>query len=211
MKCRAVLTMILGLSGALATTGAVVAEVALTKGSAGQACMSADLGIVPGHITMDNGQEVTLLGQSGMVLVRRLKSPKTEPVEMRAKYGLYPLEFSTSKGDTVWAWETDLPALDDIEASGEPFLAQGISTTAGQEPVSVAMEITVGDREIIEFMGCVYEVMQVTVLHSRGGKPTHEALISYHPDLWMSFRTETRPVDGGDATVIMPTQIATIR
>jgi hypothetical protein len=211
MKCRARVTMVLGLCGLVAAPGVAVAEVALTKGSSGQACMSADLGIVPGHVTMDNGQEITLLGQSGKVLVRRIRSPKVEPVEMRSKFGLYPLTFSTSKGDTVWTWETDLPALDDIEASGETFLAQGTSTAPGQEPISVAMEITVGDRETIEFMGCIYEVMQVTVLHSRGGKPTHEALISYHPDLWMSFRTETRPVDGGEVTVVMPTEIATIR
>jgi hypothetical protein len=211
MMCRVAVKMALALCGSVAAPGVLAAEVALTKGSAGQACMSADLGIVPGHVTMDNGQESTLLGQSGKVLVRRIKSPKAEAVEIRSKFGIYPLEFSTSKGDTVWTWETDLPALDAIEASGETFLAQGTSTAPGQEPVSVAMEITVGDRETVEFMGCIYEVMQVTVLHSRGGKPTHEALVSYHPDLWMSFRTETRPVDGGEVTVIMPTEIATIR
>ena len=211
MKCRAVLTMILGLGGALATTGAVVAEVALTKGSAGQACMSADLGIVPGHITMDNGQELALLGQSAKVVVRKVKSPKAEPFEIRSKFGLYPLEWSTSTGMTVWDWETDLPALDVIEASGQTFLAQGISTAPGKDPVSVAMEITIGDRETIEFKGCSYEIMQVTILHSRDGKPTHEALISYHPDLWISFRTETRPVDGSAPKVVMPVDIVTIR
>jgi hypothetical protein len=140
--------MVLGLGGALATTGAVVAEVALTKGSAGQACMSADLGIVPGHITMDNGQELALLGQSAKVVVRKVKSPKAEPFEIRSKFGLYPLEWSTSTGMTVWDWETDLPALDVIEASGQTFLAQGISTAPGKDPVSVAMEITIGERDV---------------------------------------------------------------
>lgn len=200
-----------GLCVASLLAGEGRAEPEVTMGTNGQNCMSADLGIVPARVTFDDGSVVSLLGQSGKVLVRRLEQPKVRPYEMRSKFGFYPLEISMSHGRTTYDWETDLVALVAIEASGATFRADGTMTEPGKEPTQIAMEISVDGRETVEFGGCAYEVLRVTVAHFRNGKQTHVALVSYHPDLWMSFRTERRPADGSAPVITQPLDISTIR
>ncbi len=194
----------LAMSGLLA--GPVQAEPEITKGLDGQDCMSADLGIIPAQLTYEDGMRMALLGQSRKVLVWASTSDKGVRAKIRNKYGLFPLE----AGTTVYDWTTALPDAYAIEASGETFRGQGTYSVTGKEPAPYEMHVTVLGRESVEFNGCPYEVMRLEVVHWFDGKRGNRVLLSYDPELWISFRSEVEQADGS-VKVWVPVEIKTIR
>lgn len=184
----------------------VQAEPEVTKGLDGQDCMSADLGIIPARLTYDNGASQALLGQSRKVLVWASTSDKGERFKIRNKYGLFPLEV----GSVVYDWTSALPDAYAIEASGETFRGVGTYTVKGREPAPYEMHVTVLGRDSVAFNGCPYEVMQLEIVHWFDGKPGNRVLMSYDPELWISFRTEVEQADGS-VTVRFPVGITTFR
>ena len=200
-----------GLLAGVTLAGAALAEPKVTTGADGQACMSADLGIVPAKVRYSNGYIRTLLGQFGNVVVSRNEGPNFQPFEYRAKFSIFPLLTDTTGRDSVWDWTTDLPNLYVIEANGETFHAEGTRTMTDGEPVPVSVDITVLGREVVEFNGCPYEVMQLKLEHGESGKKVSETFTSYDPELWTSFRTEQHPLDGSAGEVIEPIEFVTTR
>ncbi len=200
-----------GILAGLALAGAGLAEPKATTGTDGQDCMSADLGIMPARVTYTNGQTRILLRQSGKVSVWQIESPDHQPFEYRAKFSFFALTMGNADSNSVWDWSTSLPDLYAIEATGKAFLAEGTRTMTGKQPIPVLMEVLVLGREEIEFKGCVYQVMQLKIVHTEAGKPVSETLMSYDPELWMSFRTERRPKNGSPVEITEPIEIVTTR
>lgn len=150
----------------------------------------------PSTAEFEDGIVIDVLTRDAGMLHYRITEMGQPTVEMKTHLGTVPLWSRRGGSETVFAWDTPLPALADL-VPGANFELVGRATPDGNGPTPAALGIAIGEWTGIVIDGCPIRVLRSTLRHGPPDRPVSRSERLWDPVTLLSYETTTILLDGG--------------